>query len=378
LNSFNLSSFVKNLKKYTITMKSNKQKGIKAVNQDFRKYDQVNKEQTYQLVENPAVEEFDDDYEIKTCDMRQFFEGGEDGKRQFAQELGEALEGIGFAVLTGHGVDPDLYVQAQKKVVDLFEKTIREERMPYKAERSGSVNQGYFPIKETTVIHPDLVEGWVFCRRAFNLDKVPNFNEKAYWPRPGFEPFFRQIVQEHEKLILPIMQSILRYLIDDPHLYDQKLTATNFGFRLNYYPAISEQDDSTGAGRMLGHEDVDLFTLLPAQEVEGLQVLNRENGKWIRLNPPQGSIILNTGDYMQRITNDRLPSTTHRVSKPAKKALSQKPRITIPMAIYVWEDEILEVLPGLGAPKYEAVSAVKFHTNITSKYYGDDYAVEVK
>ena len=359
-------------------MKSNKQKGIKAVNQDFRKYDQVNKEQTYQLVENPAVEEFDDDYEIKTCDMRQFFEGGEDGKRQFAQELGEALEGIGFAVLTGHGVDPDLYVQAQKKVVDLFEKTIREERMPYKAERSGSVNQGYFPIKETTVIHPDLVEGWVFCRRAFNLDKVPNFNEKAYWPRPGFEPFFRQIVQEHEKLILPIMQSILRYLIDDPHLYDQKLTATNFGFRLNYYPAISEQDDSTGAGRMLGHEDVDLFTLLPAQEVEGLQVLNRENGKWIRLNPPQGSIILNTGDYMQRITNDRLPSTTHRVSKPAKKALSQKPRITIPMAIYVWEDEILEVLPGLGAPKYEAVSAVKFHTNITSKYYGDDYAVEVK
>jgi hypothetical protein len=48
------------------------------------------------------------------------------------------------------------------------------------------------------------------------------------------------------------------------------------------------------------------------------------------------------------------------------------------MAIYVWEDEILEVLPGLGAPKYEPISAIKFHTNITSKYYGDDYAKEVK
>jgi len=107
-------------------------------------------------------------------------------------------------------------------------------------------------------------------------------------------------------------------------------------------------------------------------------VLNRENMKWIRLNPPKGSIVLNTGDYMQRITNDRLPSTTHRVSKPQNPALINKPRITFPMAVYVWEDEILEVLPGLGEPKYEPVSAIKFHTAITSKYYGDDYAVEEK
>ena len=30
---------------------------------------------------------------------------------------------------------------------------------------------------------------------------------------------------------------------------------------------------------MLGHEDVDLFTLLPAPTEEGLQVLNRRNNK---------------------------------------------------------------------------------------------------
>jgi isopenicillin N synthase-like dioxygenase len=61
---------------------------------------------------------------------------------------------------------------------------------------------------------------------------------------------------------------------------------------------------------MLGHEDVDLFTFLPASRVEGLQVLNRANRKWIRLDAPRGSIILNTGDYMQRISND-ISSTTH-------------------------------------------------------------------
>jgi hypothetical protein len=47
----------------------------------------------------------------------------------------------------------------------------------------------------------------------------------------------------------------------------------------------------------------------------------------------------------------------------------------MPMAIYTWEDEILEVLPGLGPPKYEPISSLQFHTSITSKYYGDEYAV---
>lgn len=359
-------------------MQPKQEDGVKAVNQDFRQYDQVNKEQTYRLTEDASSEEFDDEYQIQTCDMRLFFEGGEAGKRQFAQGLGEALEGIGFAILSNHGVDVKLYQEAQQKIADLFENTAYEERMVYKAERHGSVNQGYFPMKETTIIHPDLVEGWVFCRRAFDLDKDPDYRVKDFWPDAALESFFRQIVQAHEQLILPIMQSILSYLDCDPHLYDKKLNKTNFGFRLNYYPPIKTADDASGAGRMLGHEDVDLFTILPAQEVEGLQVLNRENGKWIRLNPAPGTIILNTGDYMQRITNDRLPSTTHRVSKPRDKQMNNKPRITFPMAVYVWEDEILEVLPCLTPPKYAPISALKFHTKITSKYYGDDYAAEIK
>ncbi len=357
-------------------MDKHKKAGIHAVNQDFSKYDQVNKAQNYHLVEQTELDQFDNEYEIKVCDISKFFSGDPESKSEFVQELGEALEGIGFAILTGHGVAKEIYEEAQKKVAEIFEQIPLEERMPYKYERQGSVNQGYFPIKETTVIHPDLVEGWVFCRRAF--DFKDDFVESDYWPRPGYEPFFRKIVLHHERLILPIMQSILEYLGCDPHLYDERLSETNFGFRLNYYPAISHQDDQSGAGRMLGHEDVDLFTILPAQEVEGLQVLNRENNKWIRLNAPPGSIILNTGDYMQRITNDRLPSTTHRVSKPIDKALNEKPRITFPMAIYVWEEEILEVLPCLENPKYEPISAIRFHTNITSKYYGDDYAKEIK
>ncbi len=352
----------------------NQDKGIEALNQDFKKYEQVQKDQAYHLSEKEGEDQFDEDYQIKTCDMGLFFDGGDAEKKEFARQLGEAMRGIGFAILTNHGVDPKLYDEAEKKTAEVFETTTREERMKFHASRFGSVNQGYFPIKETTIIHPDLVEGWVFCRRAFDLDGKPGYKESDYWPRPGFEPFFRKLVIEHEKLILPIMQSILTNLEVDPHLYDKKFTKTNFGFRLNYYPPLSEADEISGGGRMLGHEDVDFFTILPAQSVDGLQVLNHENGKWIRLQAPKGSIVLNTGDYMQRITNDVLPSTTHRVSKPKSKAMYGKPRISFPMAVYVWEDEILEVLPKTGTAKYAPIRAEEFHTKITSKYYGDDYA----
>ena len=329
------------------------------LNQDFIRYEQVEKRQVYHLAEDGA-EQFDEEFQIRTCDMR---------KPTFALDLGEALHEIGFAILEGHGVDPTLYDAAEKEIVEMFERLTLAQKMQFRAQRYGSVNQGYFPIHETSLQHPDLVEGWVFCRRAFE-------RPEEFWPLPEYEKFFRQLVSAHERLILPVMQALLAYLECDPHLYDQKLTGTNFGLRLNYYPPMSRAMDDSGAARLLGHEDVDLFTFLPAPRVEGLQILNRRNMKWIRISAPRGSVILNSGDYMQRISNDIFPSTTHRVSKPRDPSQRGQTRVSFPMAVYVWEDEMLEVLPGLPNPKYAPVKAIEFHTSITSKFYGDDYAVK--
>ena len=338
-----------------------KDDGIHARNQDFIRYEQVTKPQSYHLAESAGEDQFDDEFQIRTCDMR---------SPDFTRQLGDALSEIGFAILEGHGVDPALYDEASDKVLEMFGRLSLEDKMRFRAQRYGSVNQGYFPIKETSNMHPDLVEGWVFCRRAFDA------HARDFWPLPEYEQFFRKIVRAHEPLILPIMQSMLAYLGCDAHLYDRKLTGTNFGLRLNYYPPMSAEDEASGAARLLGHEDIDMFTFLPAPRTEGLQVLNRRNMKWIRLNAPRGSIILNTGDYMQRISNDRFPSTTHRVSKPRASAQRHEPRVSFPMAVYLWEDEMLEVLPCMADAKYPPVKAIEFHTSITSKFYGDDYAVK--
>lgn len=359
-------------------MPADKEHGIEAASQEFTRYDQVEKAHTYQLAETEIEEQFDEDFEIKTCDIGDALHGDESGQERFAQDFGSALQEIGFAILVGHGIDPGLYDEATEKTIEIFTRVTLEEKMPYRAERFGSVSQGYFPIKETSEIHPDLVEGWVFCRRAFDIDQnrdIP-FNAEDFWPVPEFEPFFRGLCLRHEELILPIAQSILRYLGCDPHLLDDKLRGTNFGLRLNYYPPIGEDDDRSGAGRLLGHEDVDLFTILPAPSVEGLQAFNRATSKWIRVTAPRGSIIINTGDYMQLLSNDILPSTTHRVSKPRDRSLRTQSRVSFPMAVYLLENEVLEVLPGLLNPKYEPIRAITFHTRSTSKFYGDGYAVE--
>jgi isopenicillin N synthase-like dioxygenase len=345
-----------------------------ALNRDFEKYDQVRKAHTYRLAEHES-DEFDDEYEIATLDFGPFIHGDATDRARFAEAFAAALEEIGFAVLTGHGVDASLYDDMHDQVLDLFTTPLAE-KMRFRAERHGSVSQGYFPLEETSDIHPDLVEGWVWCRRAFDIPQQRDgpFRAEDYWPRAEFERQFRRLVLAHEQLFTPIVQAIFQGLGVDPHAYDRKLTGTNFGLRLNYYPPLTAEQAGSGAGRLLGHEDVDLLTILPAPRTEGLQVWNHRSGKWVRLRAPRGSLIINTGDYMQRITNDRLPSTTHRVAKPGDG--SHVARVSFPTNLYLWEDEILEVLPGLGPPRYPPVKAIAFHTRSTSKFYGDDYAVE--
>lgn len=351
--------------------------GINALNREFEKYDQVRKTHTYRLAEH-ETDEFDEDYQIATLDFAPFLHGNDSARARFAEKLGTALQEIGFAILTGHGVDAAFYDDLHDQVLELFTTTSLDQKMRFRAARHGSVNQGYFPLNQTSEIHPDLVEGWVWCRRAFDIPQecAQPFQAEEYWPRADYEKQFRRLVLAHEPLFKPIAQAIFQGLGVDPHIYDDKLTDTNFGLRLNYYPPLTSDQDRSGAGRLLGHEDVDLFTILPATQVEGLQVWNHRSGKWVRLLAPRGSIIINTGDYMQRISNDRLPSTTHRVAKPRDGSQVSTPRVSFPMAVYVWEDEVLEVLPGLGNPKYEPIKSIAFHTKSTSKFYGDEYSVE--
>ena len=94
-----------------------KKNNLKAVNQDFSQYDQVEKKQVYNLSEIEGEEEFDEDFIIQTVDMAGFLTGDPEKVDQFSQDLGRAMEKIGFVILTGHGIDPALFSQARAKII---------------------------------------------------------------------------------------------------------------------------------------------------------------------------------------------------------------------------------------------------------------------
>ena len=208
---------------------------IQALNREFERYDQVRKAHTYRLAESDS-DEFDEEYRIATLDFEPFLRGGDKDKARFAEDFANALSEIGFAVLTGHGVDPALYDDMHDAVTEVFTTTSIEDKMRFRAARFGSVAQGYFPIEETSDIHPDLVEGWVWCRRAFDIPQVSNvpFSPEDFWPRADQERRFRRLVEAHEPLFKPIAQAMFQGIGTDPHAYDAKLTQTNFGLRGNY------------------------------------------------------------------------------------------------------------------------------------------------
>ena len=80
------------------------------------------------------------------------------------------------------------------------------------------------------------------------------------------------------------------------------------------------------------HEDINLITLLVGASAGGLEILGKD-GQWSPVIPTSDEIVINVGDMLQRLTNDQLKSTTHRVVNPPRSEW-HKPRLSIPFFLH--------------------------------------------
>jgi len=119
-----------------------------------------------------------------------------------------------------------------------------------------------------------------------------------------------------------------------------KIQDGNSILRAIHYPPIREEPKS--AIRAEQHEDINLITLLVGASAGGLQLLNME-GEWLPIMPEDGEIVINVGDMLQRLTNNYLKSTTHRVVNPPKEEW-HKPRLSIPFFLHPKSDMDLTCL----------------------------------
>ena len=117
--------------------------------------------------------------------------------------------------------------------------------------------------------------------------------------------------------------------------------AGNSVLRLLHYPPIPAEAEGVRAG---AHEDINLITLLLGAEEAGLELLDRD-GRWLAVKPPEGAMVVNVGDMLQRLTNHVLPSTTHRVVNPPPERRGHS-RYSMPFFLHPAPDFLIRRLPG--------------------------------
>ena len=119
-------------------------------------------------------------------------------------------------------------------------------------------------------------------------------------------------------------------------------TAVNKGnsvMRTIHYPPVQNNEIGERAG---AHEDINLITLLIGGHKSGLEILSKE-GEWQDATVEEDVIICNIGDMLQRLTNNYLRSTTHRVS--ASSLQSESSRYSIPFFVHPNPDWLITTLP---------------------------------
>jgi isopenicillin N synthase-like dioxygenase len=278
----------------------------------------------------------------------------------FAKELGESFVDYGFAILRDHGIPQELIDRAEEKAKQFF--ALPEDvKRKYHLEGQGGA-RGYTPfgietakgasahdLKEFWHVGRDLPEGHRF--RGHMADNV--------WPAevPGFKEIFQELYAAFDQAGVTILRAVARYLGIDEDYFTDTVRDGNSVMRLLHYPPV---DKPTGNHIRAGaHEDINTITLLLGAEEAGLQ-LQTTDGRWLDVSPKPGELVINIGDMLQRLTNGKLRSTSHRVINPAPDRAS-KARYSMPFFLHFRSDFLIEALPGTvpagEQPKWPPITA---------------------
>jgi len=265
-------------------------------------------------------------------------------QREFAEAFGASFERFGFAMVEDHGLDQALVDQAWEKTREFFALPDAEKRAYVLQGRAGA--RGYTPFGTEIAKdaqHVDLKEFWHVGRDLPEGHPLSDSMPPNIWPdRPaGFRDALEPLFGEFDRVGGQLLAAIAIYLGLDDDWFEGPVSDGNSVLRLLHYPPV----DGTALGIRAGaHEDINLITLLLGAEEAGLEIKGRD-GEWLPVNPPQGALAVNVGDMLQRLTNHRLPSTTHQVRNPDAGRAS-KARYSMPFFLHLRSDFPIRTLPG--------------------------------
>jgi len=260
-----------------------------------------------------------------------------DPEDSFARRIGQSFREFGFAMVRDHAIDPGLISSGWDLCRRFFDLPETEKHRYHIPGQGGA--RGYTPfgteIAKGAQVH-DLKEFWHIGR-----DIPPNSPLRAtmpdnIWPQnpEGFEDVLSRLFFEFDRVGAILLSRIAVHLGLDKNWFEPAITDGNSVLRLLHYPPVADAPE--GAVRAGAHEDINLITLLLGAEESGLELLGSD-GIWRGIAPPDGAIVVNIGDMLQRLTNHVLPSTTHRVRNP-EGAHKEQSRYSMPFFVHLRSD----------------------------------------
>lgn len=281
---------------------------------------------------------------IPSIDLNDFLSGDPIKKNNFVQALGQAYQEIGFVALKGHlleaSVSEKLYAECQAFFA-LPEPTKKNYEVPGLAGQRGYTSFGKEHAKGRN--EGDLKEFWHFGQAIEHGEELAEeYPENVSVAElPEFNKNGLLAYQQLEETGKYMLRAIALFLHLDEFYFDEKIYKGNSILRPIHYPPITAEPKS--AVRAAEHEDINLITLLMGASADGLQVLNKQN-EWVSITALPDQLVVNVGDMLQRLTNNVLKSTTHRVVNPPREQWSNS-RFSIPFFLHPLSEMRLDALP---------------------------------
>jgi isopenicillin N synthase-like dioxygenase len=311
---------------------------------------------------------------IPRLDLNLYINGDSAQRKQFSDDIGKAFNETGFVTITNHGMDKQLIDKLYEDVKALF---ALPDDVKEKYEVPGLAGQrGYTGKQKETAkgfTAPDLKEFWQIGQTVIDNDPV-----KDEYPAnlvvdelPSFNDTTLEVYKKLEWAGQHLLRAISVYLGLPENYFDDKVHNGNSILRtLHYFPITNPDALPEDAVRAGAHEDINLITLLIGASADGLELLTRDN-KWFPVKAYGEDLVVNVGDMLQRLTNNKLKSTTHRVVNPPRE-LMKNSRYSVPFFLHPKAGMDLTCLPQCIDENHP-----KQYENITAGEYLDERLREI-
>lgn len=298
---------------------------------------------------------------VPTLSLATYTHGDIPSRAHFVEQLFIGLKEYGFIILKDHNVQAEDLKKAYgllEKFFSLPEDTKKKYAAPEKGFQRGYTPFGKEHAKDSPVM--DLKEFWHVGRELAADHPLRKVYPDNVWPVEvaEFKEHFLKLFTAIEQAGIVMLEALTGPLGVDKDFFVKMTNDGNSILRLLHYPPIAEGVDPRCV-RAAAHEDINFITILPAATASGLQLKDRD-GTWLDIDSEPDTLIVDVGDMLSRLTNDVLPSTTHRVINPQDgKNLS---RYSMPFFMHPHPEAMLSCLPscvGSGA-KYPDITGQAF------------------